>query len=455
MTPTSRRSFGSIVWSVALAFAIGLSGGEGGLLGERPPAALAAPAAAPDNSITLLPFLTGLTSPVLITNAADGTGRLFVVERAGVIKLVVSGAVRPTPFLNITSKVESTSGEQGLLGLAFHPNYENNGRFFVFYTAKPPGGQTTNKGSNTLEEYQVSGNPEIANATPIRTLFALPDRAENHNAGMLGFSPNDAAGYLYVSTGDEGGGGDQFGNSQNLNSLYAKILRLDVDNIPSGQMYGIPPTNPFVGQGGVRPEIWAYGFRNPWRWSFDRQTGDIWIGDVGQNVIEEVDFEPATDPGGRNYGWDAMEGTRCVTVDPPPAPPCNAPSLTLPIFEYDHSVGRCTVIGGYRWRADNSRINGLYFFGDFCTGEIFSFDPASEQVVDRTGQLGDAAGTDFSLVSFGEDGFGRVLIVNRSNGGRVHRIVPVVPPPSCGIGPELAAILVGVAWLRRRRALAG
>jgi glucose/arabinose dehydrogenase len=396
---------------------------------------------------------SGVTNAVHAA-APPGDSRVFVLDRGGRIRIVQSnGNVLTTPFLDIAARV-GTGGEGGLLGLAFPEDYASSGLFTVYYT-------NLNLDS-VVARFSVTANANVADPASEQVLLFIdqPDGAGfmNHKGGTIKYGPD---GFLWFATGDGGSANDPFENAQNPQSLLGKMLRIDVGpvfapgSVPvAGQVYRIPADNPFRGTA-PRDEIWAFGLRNPYRWSFDRQTGDIWIGDVGQNVIEEVDFEPATDPGGRNYGWDAMEGTRCVTVDPPPAPPCNAPSLTLPIFEYDHSVGRCTVIGGYRWRADNSRINGLYFFGDFCTGEIFSFDPASEQVVDRTGQLGDAAGTDFSLVSFGEDGFGRVLIVNRSNGGRVHRIVPVVPPPSCGIGPELAAILVGVAWLRRRRALAG
>jgi glucose/arabinose dehydrogenase len=393
--------------------------------------------------------------PGAVTVAApEGDSRLFVVERAGRIRVVQSdGTLLATPFLDIRSRV-GTGGEGGLLGLAFPADYAQSGLFTVYYT-------DLNLDS-VVSRFAVSGDPNVANANSEQELLFIdqPDGTgfSNHKGGTIHYGPD---GFLWFATGDGGGANDPFENAQNPQSLLGKMLRIDVGpvfapgSLPvAGEAYRIPADNPFVGSA-PRDEIWALGLRNPFRWSFDRETGDIWIGDVGQNAIEEVDFESVTDPGGRNYGWDVMEGTRCNTNDPAPSPPCNSPSLTLPVFEYDHSAGRCTIIGGFRHRADFSPIRGLYFFGDFCTGEIWSFDPATEAVVDRTAQLGAAAGADFSLVSFGEDGLGRVLIVHR-NAGTVHRIRPVVqsPPGGCGLGPELLPALAALAWLRRRSASA-
>jgi hypothetical protein len=232
------------------------------------------------------------------------------------------------------------------------------------------------------------------------------------------------------------------------------MLRIDVgpsyapSSIPvSGQVYRIPADNPFVSSP-PRDEIWALGLRNPYRWSFDRSKGDLWIADVGQGALEEVDFEPVTDPGGRNYGWDVMEGSSCNTTDPAPAPACNAPSLTLPVYQYGHGAGDCSIIGGSVYRADGSVLNGLYFFGDYCTGTIWSYNPATFGIVDRTAQLGAAAGVTFSLVGFGEDGFGRPLIV-QSASGNVYRFGAATV--GCGIGPELALAVPVLAALRRRR----
>lgn len=421
MTPTPRRSFGSVIWSVALALAVGLGAGGGWLTDERTHTAwavpAAAPAAAPDNSIALLPFLTELSSPVLITHAGDGSGRLFVVEQTGRIRVVVNGAVLPTAFLDLRSIVQA-GGEQGLLGLAFHPNYASNGRFFVYYTAKPPPGSTcpssfnpaANCGDNTVAEYQVSGNPEVANPTPVRTLFALRDHFSNHNGGMLGFNPRDAAGYLYVGTGDEGSGGDPLENAQNLGVLYGKILRLDVDTIPGGQQYGIPPTNPFVGQGGARPEIWAYGVRNPWRWSFDRLTGDMFIGDVGQGQWEEIDFLP-NGVGGRNFGWDDREGAHCFE----PSSGCATAGRTDPILEYDHALG-CSVTGGYRYRGSaNPALQGQYFYADYCAGRIWRASQSGQ-----TWTAVEALDTTHNISGFGEDAAGELYVVTL--GGSIFRL---------------------------------
>jgi len=325
--------------------------------------AVAGPLAAPDNSLILQPFLTsGLTSPVLITHAGDGSNRQFIVEQGGKIKVVVNGVIQATPFLDLTSKIVS-GGEQGLLGLAFHPQFKTNGRFFVFYTAKVPNPNPSGTvGNDVLAEFQVSPpSANQANATAVRTLLDLTDRQTNHNGGNLAFGPKD--GYLYVGTGDEGGGGDTYENAQNLQAFYGKILRLDVDNIPAGATYGIPPTNPFVGQANKLPEIWAYGMRNPWRWSFDRLTGDQWIGDVGQGAWEEIDVLPSG-VGGINLGWNDREGAHCYD----PSTGCLTAGRTDPVLEYDHSLG-CAVIGGYSYRGNMfPSLQGTYIYADECSG---------------------------------------------------------------------------------------
>jgi glucose/arabinose dehydrogenase len=413
--------------------------------------ALAGPAAA--QTVQSVQVASGIPGAVFAA-APEGDSRIFVVDRAGRIRIAQSdGTVLATPFLDISART-LVAGEGGLLGLAFPADYASSGLFTVYYT-------NLNLDS-VVSRFAVTANPNVADPNSEQQLLFIdqPDgiNFQNHKGGTIHYG---ADGFLWFATGDGGSANDPAENAQNPQSLLGKMLRIDVgpafapDSLPvAGQVYRIPADNPFVGSA-PRDEIWALGLRNPFRWSFDRETGDLWIGDVGQGAIEEVDFEAVTDPGGRNYGWDVMEGTTCNPIDPAPSPPCNSPLLTLPVFEYDHSAGRCTVIGGYRYRADFSPIRGLYFFGDFCTGEIWSFDPATSALVDRTAQLGAAAGTDFTLVSFGEDGFGRVLVVNR-NVGTVHRIKPVTPPPpGCGLGPELAPILAALAWLRRRFALAG
>jgi glucose/arabinose dehydrogenase len=406
--------------------------------------ALAGPSEA--QNVQSVPVASGIPGAVFAA-APAGDSRVFVVERAGRIFVVQSNGTTST-FLDIRTRI-GTLGEGGLLGLAFPEDYAESGLFTVYYT--------NTSLDSVVSRFEVSANPNVADAGSEEELLFIdqPDgpNFQNHKGGTIHYGPD---GFLWFATGDGGSANDPNENAQNAQSLLGKMLRIDVGPVfapgsqpVAGEVYRIPADNPFVNTA-PRDEIWALGLRNPYRWSFDRDTGDIWIGDVGQGLIEEIDFEAATDPGGRNYGWDVMEGTSCNTIDPAPAPPCNAPSLTLPIHEYGHSASRCTIIGGYRYRADLSAINGLYFFGDFCTGEIWTFDPASEAIIDRTAQLGAAAGGDFTLVSFGEDGFGRVLIVNR-NVGTVHRIRPVGQTSGgCGLGPELAPILAALAWLRRR-----
>ncbi|MCC7368969.1 MAG: PQQ-dependent sugar dehydrogenase [Chloroflexi bacterium] len=411
-----------VLWIVAalLPLLAGLGGPGDGLA-----TVAAAPLAAPDNSITLVPFLSGLSSPIFLTHANDATGRLFVVEQGGQIKVVANGVVQPTPFLDLSSLVVA-GGEQGLLGLAFHPRYPINGRFFVFYTAKPPPGA----GNNTVVEYRVSsGNPNIADPSPVRTLLSIADRYTNHNGGMLAFGQD---GYLYIGTGDEGSGGDPEENAQNLNSLFGKLLRVDVDNggnpFPPGFTYAIPPGNPFAGQAGVRPEIWAYGFRNPWRWSFDRVTGDLLIGDVGQGVWEEVDVIPRGQGGG-NYGWDDREGAHCYE----PSTGCLTANRIDPILEYSHAAnaGPCaSITGGYRYRGSAyPALAGAYFYADYCTGRIWkglSFGGGWTAV--------EALDTTHNISSFGEDQAGELYVLTA--GGSVFRLTPA-GQPSCAPRPRV------------------
>jgi glucose/arabinose dehydrogenase len=340
-----------------------------------------------------------------------------------------------------------------MLGLAFPEDYATSGLFTVYYT--------DNNLDSVVSRFSVSADPNVADPTEQVLLFIDQTQPSgtftNHKGGTIQYGPD---GFLWFATGDGGGSNDPFENAQNPQSLLGKMLRIDVgpvfapgSNPVAGQVYRIPADNPFVGSGPgnePRDEIWAFGLRNPYRWSFDRQTGDLWIGDVGQSAREELDFEPASDPGGRNYGWDVMEGTLCNPNDPAPAPPCNDPSLTLPLLDYDRSQGDCTIVGGNVYRQGTAFPRGLYFFGDFCSGNVWSLDPATLEVVDRTAQLSPVAGPNFALVGFGEDGLGRTLIVSRSAG--VYRIGPAASaPPGCGLGPELAPGLLGLLALRRAR----
>lgn len=305
-------------------------------------------------AVGLNTVITGLTQPVAIAHAGDGTGRIFVVQQTGRIVVFNGIQVLPIPFLDLTSVV-LCCGERGLLGLAFHPNYVGNGLFYVNYTRQLDG-------ATVVARYQVSPvDPNQADPASQVILLTIAQPFANHNGGQLQFGPD---GYLYIGMGDGGSGGDPNNEAQNMGSLLGKLLRIDVDNsVP----YGIPATNPFVSSPGVRDEIWASGLRNPWRFSFDSVTGDLFIGDVGQGQREEINYQPSGSTGGMNYGWRRMEGGLCFN----PATGCNEGTLTLPILEYAHTEG-CSVTGGYRYRGQGiPALIGWYLFGDFCTGRVW------------------------------------------------------------------------------------
>jgi cysteine-rich repeat protein len=353
----------------------------------------------------------GLTRPLFVTAPPLDTNRIFIVEQDGFVRIVKNGSLLATPFIDV-SGANSCCGEQGLLGLAFAPDYETSGVFYLSYT--------NNSGDSELRRYTVSGNPDVAN--PTGTLVLTVDQPfANHNGGNIVFGPD---GYLYYGLGDGGGGGDPEENAQDLTTLLGKLLRIDV-NAPT---YTTPPSNPFVGVAGL-DEIWAYGLRNPWRWSFDRGTGDLYIGDVGQGSVEEVDVQPASSGGGENYGWDVFEGRACLEPTPPatscPSPPTG---FTLPVLEYSHSQG-CSVTGGYVYRGCRMPdLRGTYFYSDYCSGFIRTFKGVSGGVAqnqqDRTVDVGTGGG----VSSFGEDARGEMYIVDYGNGtpgqGEVYRIVP-------------------------------
>ncbi|MFN8636327.1 MAG: PQQ-dependent sugar dehydrogenase [Chloroflexota bacterium] len=458
----SSKSGGLAVRAIVLALAVVLALGDGGLV-PAPHTSVAAPLSAPDNSLLLQPFLTGLSGPVLLTNAGDGSGRLFIVESGGKIKIVKNGVVNQTPFLDVSSIIVA-GGEQGLLGLAFHPQFASNGRFFVFYTAKPPPNQPADPppdvGSNTLAEYHATPGSDVADSTPTRVLLSLYDRFPNHNGGMLAFGPDH---YLYVGTGDEGSGGGPDNHSQDLNSLFGKLLRLDVDTPgtpqPPGAFYSIPRDNPFFDDTNpppnIRQEIFALGFRNPWRWSFDRQTGDLWIGDVGQSAWEEVDFLPyvAHNPPARNLGWNIREGAHCY---PPGTPSCPTSGLVDPVLEYPHPPGTppqdCAVTGGYRYRGtkpENAELRGIYFYADFCTGRIWKGVQSGS-----TWRSIEALDTDLNISAFGEDESGELYVVGF--GGQIMRLAqgtfttcsqagrPRVAVQTVASGPGRLTVNVGV-----------
>ena len=355
-------------------------------------------------NIALEPVVTGLTRPVGITHAGDGSGRLFITIQDGQILLLLYNGVQllPTPFLDISSLV-SCCGEQGLLGLAFHPHYASNGFFYVNYT--------NTVGDTVIARYTVSANPNVAAPQSARILLTIPQPFSNHNGGQLQFGPD---GYLYIGTGDGGSGGDPQNNGQSLGTLLGKILRIDVDRrFP----YAIPFDNPFAHKPGARHEIWAFGLRNPWRFSFDRLTGDMFIGDVGQASWEEIDFQKANSRGGENYGWRLMEGKHCFN----PSTNCNPGTLTLPILEYDHSLG-CAVTGGYRYRgARLPLLFGSYLYGDLCSGLIWNATRT------RKGQwiTTELLDSPYVISTFGEDEAGELYLAHYTQDatGAIYRFV--------------------------------
>jgi glucose/arabinose dehydrogenase len=355
-------------------------------------------------AVTLQQVVGGLSQPLYVTHAGDGSGRLFVVEKAGKIKIVINGQVQATPFLDIDPLVHSADSEQGLLGLAFHPSYQTNGRFYVFYTDEA-------NQNDILSRYQRAGaDPTRADPASGRVLLDIPDPYSNHNGGMLEFGPD---GYLYVGTGDGGFAGDPGNRAQNLQELLGKLLRLNVDLAADvAPYYEIPPSNPYATRtDGSRREIWAYGLRNPWRFSFDRQTGDLWIGDVGQGAREEINRQTAGSGGGQNYGWRIMEGLSCFS----PSSGCNQSGLTLPIQDYDHSLG-CSVTGGYVYRgAAVPDLRGHYIFGDYCSGRIWSL-----RLQDGNWVRTELLDTGYAISSFGEDEAGELYLTDLS-GGSVYR----------------------------------
>ncbi len=344
----------------------------------------------------------GLNDPVYVTAPPGDFSRLFVVEQRGVIRILRDGVLLSTPFLDIRSRVLS-GGERGLLSMAFHPEYAQNGEFFVYYT-EITGGHTR------VARYRVL-NPNAADPASEEILLAVNQPAANHNGGLIVFGPDQM---LYIGLGDGGGSGDIFGNGQDSTTLLGSILRIDVD---APAPYGIPPDNPFVSDPAAAKEIWVYGLRNPWRFSFDRARGDLYIGDVGQNEWEEIDVQPAGSPGGENYGWNVMEGAHCF--NPPSG--CDATGLVLPALEYARSGGNCSVIGGYVYRGPTiPSLVGHYLYSDYCSGFVRSFRLQAGQVTeprDRSAELQPEG----RVTSFGEDARGELYITTEQ--GNVFRIV--------------------------------
>lgn len=375
---------------VALALSLSTGGCTGDPLSTEPPEG------------TLEEVVSGLSSPVGLSAPAGDTERLFVVEQSGRVVIVRDGSVQSPPFLDLTGQV-SSGGERGLLGLAFHPSYGANGHLYVNYT--------NGAGDTRVVRYTVyASDPDVADPSTAMTILAVSQPFPNHNGGHLAFGPD---GMLYVGLGDGGSGGDPQGHGQNRATLLGSMLRLDVDG---GSPYGVPADNPFVGTAGVAPETWAYGLRNPWRFSFDASTGDLYVADVGQGDIEEISVQPASSTGGENYGWNTLEGSACFN----PGSGCDPTGTVLPTHEYDHRDG-CSVTGGYVYRgAANPSLVGRYFFADFCSSWIRSFryeGGVATDLVDHEADFGPVS----QVSSFGVDGVGELYVVEI--GGTIWRVV--------------------------------
>lgn len=353
-------------------------------------------------------FTTGPSSPVLIRSANDGSGRLFVVQQSGTIRVFLPGQRTAVQFIDISTKI-SAGGERGLLGLTFHPNFATNGKFYVNYTA-------SGSGTTVVAEYTTmtgTGDSNTGNPNSERILFQVPQPFSNHNGGMVEFGPD---GYLYIGMGDGGSGNDPDNRAQNRSLLLGKMLRIDPDSVSPA--YHIPPGNPFTGantarcdNGSTTPgntcqEIWSIGMRNPWRWSFDRLNGSLWVADVGQGAIEELDIVT----GGGNYGWRVYEGNSCTNLDPSLCIPAN---YQMPFYQYSHSSGRCSVTGGYVYRGTQGSLPyGAYVFGDYCSGEIWYWYNDQATLIQNTPR---------NVFSFGEDEQGELYVVYGN--GQIDKIV--------------------------------
>ncbi|KRB83347.1 hypothetical protein ASE26_12815 [Duganella sp. Root198D2] len=377
-------------------------GGGGG--GDSPPPVTQPEPPKPAFALAVKEVASGLSTPLLLTAPAGDTRR-FIVERPGRIRILASdGSLRATPFLDLTGLL-STDGEGGLLSMAFHPGYAQNGRFFIYYT---------DKFSNiAIDEVKVSANADIADAGTLKRIITIPHPTyTNHYGGMLAFG---ADGYLYAGTGDGGGAGDPGGNAQNLDSLLGKLLRLKVDDVVA-PLYNVPSDNPFVGQAGKRGEIWAYGLRNPWRFAFDSATASLYVADVGQELREEVNVVPAgLKPA--NYGWNIMEGGSCYN-----AATCSQQGLTLPVFDYQHGANNangCSITGGFVYRGTAlPELAGRYLYSDYCKGFLKSFLYTNGAVSDSkdwaVGDIGQVPG-------FGQDAAGELYITSAN--GKVYQII--------------------------------
>jgi glucose/arabinose dehydrogenase len=393
------------------------------LVSARQPAASAAAVTADAGDPTKLTLglslvSGGFASPVLVTSARDGTGRLFVVEQAGRIRIIKNGTVLPKPFFDIRGRI-STGGERGLLGLAFHPNFATHPYIYVNFT--------TTTGATAISRYRVSSNHDVVDQLSGGRILTIDQPYANHNGGNLAFGPD---GYLYIGMGDGGSAGDPQNRAQNVNSLLGKMLRIDVDHTSGSLHYRSPAGNPYLGRAG-RDEIWSRGLRNPWRWSFDRATGNLWIGDVGQGRYEEVDrsIRRPGQPAGRaeNFGWPVLEGRACYR----PSTRCSTTGKHPPIVTYAHAAttaANCSVTGGFVYRGHAYPVlQGVYLFGDFCSGRIWGIWSGSSSPAPATLLRGPASAPRLAISSFGEDEAGELYVSDLAGGG-VYRITAAPKP---------------------------
>jgi glucose/arabinose dehydrogenase len=397
---------------IACATLIAVAGCAGGGGGTSAPGPVPVPAGWPQ--ISLSRVAVGFALPVHVTHAGDGSGRVFVVEQAGRIRILDNGVALPTPFLDLASVNPPrlvAGGEQGLLSVVFPPGPGPKNHFYVNYTGIPVAPALV--APTVIARYSVSaGDPNVADPASEEVVLTIPQPFANHNGGQLAFGPD---GYLYIGMGDGGSGGDPQNNGQTPGTVLGKLLRIDVES--GVQPYRVPLDNPFRLTAGYLPEIWALGLRNPWRFSFDRGTGDLYIGDVGQGAVEEVDFQPAGSLGGQNYGWNVMEGAGCFN-----GAACNPAGLTLPVATYDHSQG-CSVTGGVVYRGSAlPALQGIYFYGDFCSGRIWGLRKKGAGW--ETAVLPVPGNPPMNIATFGEDESGNVYVVNYANGDLLKILSP-------------------------------
>jgi glucose/arabinose dehydrogenase len=415
MTSTSLRSRSTVLRRAVLATLLGslLATAAIGTTAAADPRAVAPdggvdmaavePQALSSGQLTVTTVVSGLSSPVGVTHAGDGSGRLFVVQRGGLVKIVQGTSIKGT-FLDVRDLVSNSGGERGLLGLAFHPDFETNRRLFIYYTRASDGDIVISRLTANS-----AGTAVPNDAVPQKLLEIEHSQYSNHNGGALAFGPD---GYLYIGVGDGGHFGDPFESGQSKSTLLGKVLRIDVDGTGAGPFdrYAIPPGNPFSGATAGLDEIWAYGLRNPWRISFDRANGNLWIADVGQDRREEVNREASGD-GGNNYGWDVLEGTLCYE----PSSGCDTTFGEAPKAQYSHSGGNCSITGGHVYRGESQRdMQGLYVVGDFCSGKIWTMSATGTSLTQRRD-------TSINISSFGESESGELYLTNLN--GTLYRVI--------------------------------